>query len=333
MKRSKTTCVGILALTVLLVTVRAQAQVTQTFTLKPGWNAVFLEIQPEPRDPASVFAGLPQLDSVWTWLSRESTAEFIQNPDEGLWGEPGWHAYFTSEKESFLTNLFAVLGNQSYLVKMKASAPAETPWIVGGNPSVRKIRWLPKSFNLVGFHLAPDNPPTFQTFFAPSSAHTGTGQAMYRFSNQSGKWESVENPATAKLAAGEAYWVYCEGSSTYQGPLRVDLPMSDGLNYGASLTRLTVTLNNISEVGRTVGLSLAGGVVLYYREYDPTAGYFTWHPLGQMSPIALDPGHSQNVWLEVRRNQMTTGVSQSVLTIADDKGIRIQVPVSAERIQ
>jgi len=107
--------------------VQAQSEVTQTFTLRPGWNAIFLEVQPEPRDPAAVFAGLGDLDSVWTRLSRESTAEFIQDPSEGLYGQPGWHAYFNVPESDFrskITNLYAVLGNQAYLVKIKDTAPA-----------------------------------------------------------------------------------------------------------------------------------------------------------------------------------------------------------------
>ena len=72
----------------------ADGEVEQKFTLKPGWNAVFLEVRPEPRDPATVFADLPAGSSVWTWLSRESSVEFIQDPSEDLWGQPNWHVYF-----------------------------------------------------------------------------------------------------------------------------------------------------------------------------------------------------------------------------------------------
>ena len=31
----------------------------QTITLQPGWNAVFLEVQPQPRASEAVFASLP----------------------------------------------------------------------------------------------------------------------------------------------------------------------------------------------------------------------------------------------------------------------------------
>jgi hypothetical protein len=313
--------------------VQAQSEVTQTFTLHAGWNPIFLEVQPEPRGPAAVFDGLDDLESVWTWLSRESTGEFIQDPSEGLYGQPGWHAYFNVPQDDFrskLSNLYAVLGNQAYLFKVKDTADNFT-WEITGIPSMRKIRWLADSFNIVGVHVDPTTPPPFTAFFGPSPAHDG--QAVYRLNNQSGKWEFVQDPASATMRSGEAYWVYCEGSSTYQGPLKVDLPMSDGLHFGGSLTRQTVTLTNLSSVTRTVNFALSGEVVLYYRKWDVTDGYFIWKPLNQMAPVALQPESSRNVMLEVRRELMVSGLSESLLEIRDDRGVMIRVPVSAEKIE
>jgi hypothetical protein len=298
----------------------------QTISLQPGWNAVFLEVQPSPRDPATVFGSLTNLESVWTWLSRDTAVEFIQDPGEDLWGQPGWHAWFPPGNTAFLSNLYAVLGNQAYLIKI--AGDESVTWDVTGTPSVRRIRWVPDSFNLTGFQVNPTAGPPFAEFLAPSPAHAG--QAVYRLNNSTGQWELLENPA-ASIQAGEAYWVYCEGSSTYQGPLRVDLPMSDGLHFGENLTRLTVTLTNLSQSVRTAGLALSGGVVLHYREWDPATGYFSWRDLNEMPPLPLQPKSSRNVWLEVRREQMPPGLSESVLEITDDRGVRIQAPVSAEK--
>ena len=46
---------------------------TQQFSLVTGWNAVWLEVQPDPDDSETVFSGLP-LSSVWTWNPRSSSA-------------------------------------------------------------------------------------------------------------------------------------------------------------------------------------------------------------------------------------------------------------------
>ncbi|MCZ7650504.1 MAG: hypothetical protein M5U13_04795 [Thermoanaerobaculia bacterium] len=77
----------------------AQAERTQTFELQPGWNAVYLEVRPEPNDAESVFGGLP-LASAWTWNPRVGRVEFIDDPDERLIDSPAWQGYFPGRDRS-----------------------------------------------------------------------------------------------------------------------------------------------------------------------------------------------------------------------------------------
>ena len=51
---------------------------TQTITLNPGWNAVYLEVEPASPDCDALFAGLP-VESVWAWNRRFSSVQFIQD--------------------------------------------------------------------------------------------------------------------------------------------------------------------------------------------------------------------------------------------------------------
>ncbi|CAN2039065.1 hypothetical protein GMMP15_1030065 [Candidatus Magnetomoraceae bacterium gMMP-15] len=97
------------------------SQITQTFNLRTGWNAVFLEVQPDPRTPGDVFKDIKDdVESVWAWIDPGATIEYIVDPGEEDWNEAGWHVYFSEEsKESFLTNLYAIFANTAYLIKMK----------------------------------------------------------------------------------------------------------------------------------------------------------------------------------------------------------------------
>lgn len=101
---------------ILVATPVYSQTVNQTIDLRPGWNAVYLEVEPNPRDTASVFAGLP-IASVWAWNPRTSPVQFIQNPDELVPNQPGWLVFFPpSRPEAFLTNLFIVQANRAYLI-------------------------------------------------------------------------------------------------------------------------------------------------------------------------------------------------------------------------
>ena len=75
-------CAAVIVLIFFQVQTSGAEPIPQTITLNPGWNAVFLEVDPEPTGCAQVFADLKEdLVSVWTWKTRISTVEFIQNPD------------------------------------------------------------------------------------------------------------------------------------------------------------------------------------------------------------------------------------------------------------
>ena len=81
----------LVAALLLAVTARAQT-VTQTFALHPGWNSIWLEVEPPDRKPATVFAGLP-VTAVWTYI-QEGAVDFIADQAEAQFNQPGWIAWF-----------------------------------------------------------------------------------------------------------------------------------------------------------------------------------------------------------------------------------------------
>lgn len=303
---------------------RAAATVTQTFELRPGWNSVFLEVQPTDTDPAAVFAGV-SVESVWTFFQATSSVQFIQNPEEGDWNRAAWGAYFTAADKTFLNNLYAVLSDRAYLVKVAGSEPVS--WSITGTPTAGAIEWTADSFNLVGFRVGA-TAPTFQELLAPSPAHAG--QAVYRIGD-SGGWEFVDDPAAVRVRAGEAYWIYCEGSSEYQGALEIRLPGSDALDYGAQADTLTVALHNLSPQSLAVTVRpLDSDIDLAYRTLG-SEDAFEWPPLTDMPLIELLPGAWHNLRIAVRRATLTAERAESAIEITDTQGTRLVVPVRVER--
>ena len=68
---------------------QAQAQwLQQQIVLKPGWNAVFLEVDPSPKECDALLAGLP-LESVWDYNRSVDSAQFVQDPSTLLPGAAG----------------------------------------------------------------------------------------------------------------------------------------------------------------------------------------------------------------------------------------------------
>lgn len=327
---------------------RVQAQwTTQTIVLQPGWNAVYLEVQPEPRDCDTLFADLP-VESVWGWNRRFTTVQFIQDSNNLLPGQPDWLTYFPlAAGNRSLNSLFALHGDRCYLIKSTAAQPVT--WTLQGKPVPPVRDWLQGSFNLVGFPVDPAAPPSFRNFFAPSPAHAG--QPVYRL-QPSGAWLPVTNTTTAKLRSGEAFWAFASQASSYAGPLGVTLEQARQIDYGRTLGETFVTLKNSSTVNRTVLLTpvsslqptegvfpaVAGDVPLSYWRINLAQKIYGWFPVQPQAPITLNPGQELKVRVSVSRTDFTPYVVppgfsdsqyQSVLVISDQAGSRISIPVTA----
>ncbi len=301
---------------------------TQSLSLRAGWNAIWLEVQPANNSVTNVFAGLP-LSSVWTYLPNADTVEFIRDQNELPFNQPSWLRHFPAgQSEAFLNNLFAVHAQRAYLVKL--SAPATLT--ITGRPSVRRSEWQPNAFNLRGFPVNPVQLPTFASFFAPSTAHAG--QSIYQL-GANGQWTLV-NAADA-MRSGEAYWVYCQGASTYQAPLSLELELGDGLDYDSQLTELAPRLRNLSASARTVSVSDLGGGASGPLSYQAFANdQFSWVNLPAPHTVALGARGTTSAELALRlvmrRKDFAGNTYSSILEVKDNAGTRYLVAVAAAKL-
>ena len=325
----------------------------QTITLNPGWNAIYLEVQPAFDDCDLVFAGIP-VESVWAWNRHFSTVQFIEDAANLIPGQPDWLTWLPADQPARATrNLFTMQAGRAYLIKLKNGA-TQTAWNVTGQPVVRQIDWLANSFNFVGFPIAPGSAPTFQSFFSGSIAQAG--QPAYRL-NASGLWELISSPATTSLRAGEAYWVFSQGASSFSSQFQLTLEQRDGLLFGRLLTEQTLRIKNNSPTARSVVVEklpsqsppatnfpvLAGPVPLSYYQVDATNHQFGWITLpSQVQKLNLQPGEEWVLRFEVNRPQMADFVPppshngvlyQSLLQVKSDTGVRYLIAVSAEGLK
>ena len=300
--------------------------ITQTIELHPGWNAAFLEVQPGSTAPADVFAGVPGLQSVWRWNPNTSTVEFIQDPEVPVPTGSLWLVYYPSEP--ILTNLHAIHGETAYLINLGGTE--NVTWTVTGKPALPHIDWKANSFNFVGFHLAPGEEPLFGDLFSSSLAHNG--QEIYILND--GNWEKVTSPATTSMLRGEAFWIYCKGSSEFTGPFSVQLDQSTGLHYGKSLMEQNVLLRNNSAADKTVSLSLSAlNSTLYYWVFDPANEVAGWTAFPASLGLTIPAGEAQKLRLGVKRAGLTAdAVYAANMTVSDGAGMEILVPVSVTGI-
>lgn len=310
--------------------------ITQTIDLQPGWNAVFLAVEPSPNQCEAIFDGL-SIESVWAWNKRFTSVQFIQDPDTLLPEQPEWLTYLPPGKpNAFSTNLFILRGGHSYLIHMGGSEPVSLQ--IKGKPVFRAVDWMSNSFNLTGFYIDPANPPAFKDFFAPSPAHTG--QPIYRMT-ASGKWQAI--PSSEVIQPGEAYWIYCRGQSKYSGPLVPIFEQAGEINFGRIVIERTISIKNESSLNKSISLNrqssenppqgvyplLAGDVLLSYWNKD----IVDWANFPDQSAFDIQPGQQLKLRVAVRRKDMPgdpDSVYQSLITVSDGQGTFLTLPVSAK---
>ncbi|MCP4752885.1 MAG: hypothetical protein GY866_18520 [Proteobacteria bacterium] len=336
------------ALTIaVLIWLQAQVgwAVQQTMSLNPGWNAVFLEIEPDDHDPATtddkrwerIIGGLP-IVAVRAWKGTQDVIEFIENPgDITTDSSSNWDAYYPpGSPVEFLTSFWEALPGKSYLIQLDGSTPVDL--VVEGNPVLPDFTWKPNSFNFVGFHLEPDREPFFRQFFEVAPALDD--QEIYFLNPSTGTWDRITDPDTTQMKSGEAYWIYCSGASAYRGPLEVLNAPLDSVDFGETVTRQTLRIRNYSPIVHqdipedivakaTILVDSTGTLPLSYWIDAPSANA-GWNELNGPVFIGNESREYSNLQLSVRRRDMGDA-SADVLTLTNGQGFRLRLAIGAAK--
>jgi hypothetical protein len=316
-----------LLLSLLLVRSLPAQTITQTIPLAAGWNAIWVEVEPTNSAIGIVLTNQP-VESVWPYSDKLTPAEFIASLSEEAWNDPGWRRWYPpNSPHAILNTLFALEAGKAYLVKMTNAATLN----ITGRPVLQPVPWVPDAFNLRGFPLSAGARPTFASFFAASGAHTG--QPVFRLDPVLGVWTNVVL-ATDQMRAGEACWVYCQGASTYSGPLQVKLDQGSRLDFGSAVQRLNLYLQNLTDGPLAVGINdlNRSGATPLSLVWATTNG-LVQQPLPARFNTNLAAGLTQRLQLAVRRQDFNGTNYSTVLEITNQIGSRVLLEVNADKPQ
>lgn len=326
-----------LCLLLLLGTIDTFSQIvrrptaTQTIALRAGWNAIFIDVEPVERDPAKVFAGLP-VAKVAAYLPSRTPVEFIQDPGSKDWKREGWSVWYgPGSAEEGLSDLYAVLGGRGYLVKMTEAAQLT----VLGYAILTPFQWRADAYNLVGFPVDSVSPPTFAAWFAGSSSHQPTKRPTVYSLNEAGHWLPVDRMDQVQIRPSTAYWVFCQGGSSYQGPLSVQ-GTSGRLDFGDTSQSLRVRLLNPLPNPLSVTMEVVGvdNLPLVYEKPLLAIGKRLF--LAFDGPVVLpsiEAGEELQIQLTLDRAQMagSTGTAgTAVFILRDNVGSLLRIPVTGK---
>jgi len=302
---------------------------TQTISLHKGWNAVFLQVDPTNPKPADCFQGTPVTIAA-AFTGADQAVQFVQNPSTNtLTRKKGWSVWYAPNRpDAFLTQIFQLIGNRPYLLYSES----DYAWNVSGNALLTTVKWKPNSFTLAGFGVDDVSPPTFSQFFDGSPAHKP--YQIYRMVNDN--WAKVDNAQATQMRSGEAYWIYCSGSSDYQGPLATKIPSGQTLMLsGGNAVGVLLFNNSKNPLGVHVQ-NLAGSTQLplgfVLRAVTETNVVSAVYDLPDTYNLpSFDAGEKRGLWLTLRPERMSSATQTGLLKITTDLGTQCWLPVTGSR--
>jgi Immunoglobulin domain len=311
---------------------------TQVFVLKPGWNALFLEVQPEQNDVPTVFKDVP-FTSLWRWSDPRTGPQFIADQSEAKLDVARWQIHLpTSRPESFQNNLAAVFRHEAYLLNL--SGTQDVTLTITGKPGYQRSRWAVDGYTLTGLPIDPDWPnggPSVLDFLSPSTAHfdaaTSQPRGIYRLQSN-GSWVALT--ASDTLKSGVAYWIYTKGGSDYLAPVEAEIP---------GLTEITYTLGgDQKEMAFNFRTTTSGAAIqnvflshwlpdqslpLRISEFAPQEGS-SWRDLPNGYSVSPTQGTRRTIRLAASRDRVPGLLYEGILTLKAG-GVRHVVPLTIER--
>lgn len=342
------------ALTVLIClgALPARAQwVTQTLSLKSGWNGVYLHVDGSHvpiRDlPESI-----KIDEIWLWQPAATSDQFVQDPRQpGATGSQ-WKSW---KRADAINQLDRLSGNAAYLIRVAS----DVTWDLKGKPLVPNYKWSVTGLNFFGYPTSPATPPTFQQFFEQETDVSRTLEAYYYVG---GPFSSVDpkNPRTLEnnqLAAksvrrGEAYWLDAH-SEYFRGYGPLELTLAGPLDFGDSIGQRSFRIRNLraQPIVATIRLkasqappagqqNIAGLTPILVRgDRNPTTLVYGYSELPAEGTKSFSlasvgqPGSEVEVILGIKRTAVTGPAGSllaGVLQITDSLGYsQIDLPLTA----
>ncbi len=311
---------------------------TQTIDFEPGWNPVYLHVQPEPRGCDAVFTNAG-VDVVSWWRCGGNGTEFDTDPSDPFPREAHWLSWHADDPE--LSSFSSLLSGEAYMVHVQSNVPPFS-LCLKGLALLNPQEWHAGELVLTGMPAGPTNPATFFDFFHYTDeipVNFSDGGEIYRVDDEAMP-QRVFNPSVVAIDRSEAYWIRCgDVSSIYNGPLQVSLESAArAIGFGDNPSPATLRIKNLDDSERMASIRhlaslappdgqglppLAGRIPLMYaRSNWPESIHATYEDLPDFFQQTIGAGETLQLKLMPRIGALSNAAPgsawQSVLQVSDE---------------
>lgn len=311
----------------------------QTVTLTKGWNAVYLQVQPDDPRCEAVFADWP-VTSVSLYNMSRATGQYTENPSEPLLPSEDYLTW-RQGRPAGANSLNTVIAGNAYLIYSTANDTRTRT--LTGRPAVPRIDWVTGTvatnyYNFVGFR--ENGAAKFGTYLAGAgfTMSTPTKFSVYSVSGTNSEPTCLQVGAftgilTAPIMPGKAYFIACDKVSSFSGPVKVFPAGSDGIVFPANSSRQMLRLKNESggPLPVTLRVRTSAAAPSGMTPILPALQYFDylkgWLALTNMTQT-LQAGEDWTLPLAVDRKEMAADqLYGGVLVCSDTAGGQVEIPL------
>jgi hypothetical protein len=313
----------LLALGSLLFAATAHAQwQSTTYTLKGGWNSIYLHGDATHATPEQLFTSNPEVLEVWRWNPNPTQVQFTTSPLIPSAGTAEWSTWVRGGSANTLGQL---MGQTAYLVKCSGAASSSYSVTIPQKIMPPNATWVRNGANLMGFPSLKNgsNYPTMASYFATFPAAIAANVKIYKYvGGDLGPANPLQvfSPATEKLDRNQAYWFDSEVVGNFYAPLEISLSNGSGIDFGRTGSTVTVRLLNRSAVVSTVTIApvassnaptgqeaITGSVPLRRRVFNAATASWTETDISSGFTEVIGPNAAVELTFGIDRTAMTGG--------------------------
>lgn len=320
---------------------------TETYALKGGWTAIWLHGDATHATPAELFAAYPTVLEVWRWNPNPDQVQFTDSPSEPDATSSEWTIWNREDPDE--QKLTALVGQSAYLVRSSGASTTTTSVSIAQKPRPPAATWLVSGANFLGFPALAATPPVASSYFASFPVAVSSPSKIYKYiGGDLGASNPLQISASSeKLDRNTAYWFEAAVVGDFTAPVEYELPSSDGLAFGRTLSVITVGVMNRSSSAFTLTLgvensdpapagqtAITAPVPLTRRVFDSATGAYTETPVTGEFTVSVPANGRINLDFGIDRAAMTgssAALYASFLRIKDSAKLSdVRLPVSAQ---
>ena len=340
----------LLALVSLVFVATAQAQwQSTTYTLKGGWNSIYLHGDASYATLDAIFASQTAVQEVWRWNPNPTQVQFTTSPLIPSAGTAEWSTWVRGGSANSLGQM---IGQTAYLVKCSGLSSNSYSVTIPQKVMPPSATWVRNGANLMGFpSKLTGTYPTMSSYFATFPAAIASNVKIYKYVGGDlgpGNPLQVFSTSSEKLDRNQSYWFDTKVVGSFYAPVEISLSNGSGIDFGRTGSTVTVRLLNRSATVSTVTIApvvssnaptgqeaITGSVPLRRRTFDAATASWTETAISAAFTEVVGPNAAVELTFGIDRTAMTGSSNAfyaSLLRFTDSSNLYdILLPVTARK--